>query len=114
VTQVERPALSLSRTVSLSVLIAIASAWAMCLTVPGLWLVFEGPETLMFSPDDSRIFGVLCIAMGNFVFMAFVADRVFPSVMRRESAWALEMFMISVMVTSGVLLMLRFVGAHTL
>lgn len=106
--------MSLSRTVSLGVLTAIASAWAVCLTVPGLWLMVETPRIFLFDPFDSFLAGVLCIAMGNFVFMAFVADRMFPSVMKRESAWALEMFMISVMVTMGILLVLRFVGAHTL
>lgn len=110
--------MSLSRTVSLGVLTAIASAWAVCLTVPGFWLVCEGPSDILpiipLSPTGSRILGVLAIAMGNFVFMTFVADRVFPSVMRRQTVSNLEMFMIGVMLTSFLLLLLRVVGVTAL
>ncbi len=93
--------------------ITMASAWAFCLAVPGLWLMIERPQVLWFARLDSFLVGLLSFAMGNFVFMYGVADRLFPSVLHREVAWALELIMISVMMTMFFWLGMRLVGAQT-
>ncbi len=98
--------MSLSRSVSLGVLVSIASAWAACMVFPGLWLLLESPRTMFLSFPTSAMFGILCIAAGNFVFMVLVADRVFPSVSRRQFTWTVEMFTLSIMLTTVIAIVL--------
>lgn len=66
------------RRLSTAALAVVATAWAGALVVAGLWLVFSaGPRWPMFS-EAATLGGWTAMAMGTFVFMFLVADRVFP------------------------------------
>ncbi|GIW73713.1 MAG: hypothetical protein KatS3mg103_0235 [Phycisphaerales bacterium] len=78
-----------SRRLSTAVLALVASAWAGALVVAGLWLVFTaGPRWPMFSVP-ATLGGWTAMAMGMFVFMFLVADRVFP-IAGRTIGWMVE------------------------
>ena len=79
----------------------------MCMVVPGLWLLIESPRLLLLSGRDSALVGAVIIAVGNFVFMVMVADRLFPSVTRRPVTWTIEMM---TLLAGAVLLIL--IGAR--
>lgn len=95
--------MSISRSVTLGLLTTVATAWAICLVVPGLWLAIERPTVLLFGQGWALAVGVLCIAIGNFVFMVLVADRLFPSVARRAWASTIEIAVITVGVAFPIL-----------
>ena len=95
--------MSISRSVTLGLLTTVATAWAICMVVPGFWLFIERPRVFLFGPRESAIAGIVCIAVGNFVFMVMVADRVFPSVARRPFASTVEILTFSVGVALPVL-----------
>jgi hypothetical protein len=95
--------LGISRSVTLGLLSTVATAWAICLVVPGLWLTIERPSVLFFGPRESLVAGVLCISIGNFVFMVLVADRLFPMVARRALASTIEILVFSIGVAFPIL-----------
>ena len=84
--------------------LAFSIAWAACLVVIGLWLAIETPRVLLISSFAVAVVGVVCVSAGNFVFMVRVADRIFPSVARRQVSWVIELFMLSMIGTLLVLL----------
>lgn len=58
--------------------VAFATAWAGLLVLVGLWLAIAWPGRL---PESSILWvlaGVTLVAMGEFVFAALVAERLFP------------------------------------
>lgn len=88
-----RPVL-LSRRLSTAALALVATPWAGALVVAGLWLVFSaGPRWPMFS-EAATLGGWTAIAMGTFVFMFLVADRVFPRA-ARAMGWACEVVLVA-------------------
>lgn len=78
------------RTLSLSLVSLLGTAWAVTLAVVGLRLVLDGPprEPLAMPGHAALAAGLTALAMGQFVFMVLVADRLFPDVGRR--AWWAE------------------------
>lgn len=77
------------RRLSTAALALVATAWAGALVVAGLWLVFSaGPRWPMFSVP-AILGGWTAMAMGTFVFMFLVADRVFPRA-ARSVGWVVE------------------------
>lgn len=79
------------RSVSLPALIIVATAWASTLVVPGLALLIDGLPAFSIPVSVRISAGLSAIAAGLFVFMVWVADRVFPAVGRRMSMWPIEM-----------------------
>ena len=79
----------LSRRLTTAALALVATAWAGALVVAGMWLVFSaGPRWPMFSVP-ATLGGWTAMAMGTFVFMFLVADRVFPRA-ARTVGWVAE------------------------
>jgi len=84
----------LVRGLSLAALTAVATFWAAGLVVAGLWLVFSlGPRWPMFS-SAATMGGLTAIAMGLFVFMFLVADRLFPAA-GRLVGWMIEVVVVA-------------------
>jgi hypothetical protein len=79
------------------------------MVVPGVWLLFESPRLLFLSGRESALLGAVSIAVGNFVFMVMVADRLFPSVTRRQVAWTIEMMTLLIGAILLILIGARFV-----
>ncbi len=82
--------MSLSRRFTLAVLAVLGTAWGVFLAVAGLWLAFPPSDGLIL--DGARELtgpaaGVTALAMGQFVFMHLVADRIFPEFGRRYGWW---------------------------
>lgn len=74
---------------STAALALVATAWSAALVIAGLWLVFSaGPRWPMFSVP-ATLGGWTAMAMGTFVFMFLVADRVFPKA-ARSVGWVVE------------------------
>ena len=92
--------MSLSRSVTMSILALMASAWAGCCIIVGLWLALETPDVPLLSRLSVALIGVTSIAVGNLVFMWAVADRLIPSVARGHAGWLIEMSMLSVILTT--------------
>jgi len=105
--------LSVGRKVSLAVLALSATAWAALLVMLGLWLVLDCPRPTAIDLARSVSAGVAAIAGGTVLFMIVVADRLFPSVVRRMTVWHIERGTIVVFLLSGGLagLLLLFGGA---
>jgi hypothetical protein len=82
---------SLPRSLTLTALLLAATVWAATLVLLGLWMVFDGPPAPRISLSVRLPLGAAGIAMGLFVFMVRVADRVFPQIGRRLCMWPLEM-----------------------
>ncbi|MEQ9096512.1 MAG: hypothetical protein RIE32_09640 [Phycisphaerales bacterium] len=81
------------RRLSTAALALVATAWAGVLVVAGLWLVFSaGPRWPMFSVP-AALGGWTAVAMGTFVFMFLVADRVFPKA-SRTLGWIVEVALV--------------------
>lgn len=77
------------RRLSTAALALVATAWAGALVIAGMWLVFSaGPRWPMFSVP-ATLGGWTAMAMGTFVFMFLVADRVFPKA-ARTVGWVVE------------------------
>ena len=70
-------------TIRLTVRVALASIWAGLLVLAGLWAVSEGLDRFPMLARVWRVGGVTVIAMGQFLFSALVADRLFPHASRR-------------------------------
>ena|SRR5262249_48672928 len=106
--------MTLVRSMSLALRVLVGTSWAACLVVLGLVLLFDGlPFPLVVPRLVCALVGVTFIGMGLFLFMAYVADRLVPSVGRRQSMWPLEMFVASVFVLSfgAALLVLLYGGS---
>lgn len=73
----------LSRRVSIILLSASATPWALLLTVAGLWLATIGASQWPSMATACRLGGLASLAAGQFVFACLVADRVFPAADRR-------------------------------
>jgi hypothetical protein len=73
--------------------------WGGSLVMTGLWLALSPPGQWPISagPVACRVAGVSVMAMGLFVFMCLVADRVFPG-MGRRFGWRVEFVMIGIAV----------------
>lgn len=70
----------------------MATAWAACLVLLGLWLAIETPAVLILSSRTVVLIGISSIAAGNLVFMYSVADRMFPTLREGQAGWCIEMF----------------------
>ncbi|MEQ8843563.1 MAG: hypothetical protein RIB58_01815 [Phycisphaerales bacterium] len=82
------PVLNSTR-LSTAALALVATVWAAGLVIAGLWLVFSArPRWPMFSVP-ATLGGWTAMAMGTFVFMFLVADRVFPKA-ARTVGWVAE------------------------
>lgn len=105
--------MSLPRKISLAVLALSATAWAALLVMLGLWLVLDCPRTTVRAEARCILSGLASIAAGTVLFMIVVADRLFPSVVRRMSMWRVERGTILLFLLSGGLagLLLLFGGA---
>jgi hypothetical protein len=105
--------LSLPRKISLAVLALSATAWATLLIMLGLWMLLDCPRSTPLGQARCILAGVAAIAGGTVLFMIVVADRLFPSVVRRMSMWRVERGTILVFLLSGGLagLLLLFGGA---
>lgn len=86
---------------STAALALVATVWAGALVVAGLWLVFSaGPRWPMFSVP-AALGGWTAVAMGTFVFMFLVADRLFPKA-GRTIGWVLEVALVAVFCIGGL------------
>lgn len=63
--------------------VAFASAWAAVLCGAGLWAIINGPGRVPGLRTAWVVGGLTALAMGQFVFSAVVADRLFPHVQPR-------------------------------
>ncbi len=91
-----------SRGASLSALMLIATIWAACMAVPGLWLVLEGPHQWPRFSLPCVLGGVSAISAGTFVFLVLVIGRMFPDMSKRAEMWAIEMLVFMVFVIGGL------------
>jgi len=92
------PVLNSTR-LSTAALALVATVWGGALVIAGLWLVFSaGPRWPMFSVP-ATLGGWTAMAMGTFVFMFLVADRVFPKA-ARTVGWVAEVAFV-VLFTAG-------------
>lgn len=90
-----------TRQLSLVSLYAFVVAWALCLSIVGLWLLFNPPIDLVPARHVLRSGGLASLAAGQLLFMLMVLDRCFPDAHPRV-VWALEMLGIMTL-TSGLL-----------
>ena len=58
--------------------VVLASAWAALLALAGLWSIGIGAQRLPALGRGWHVFGLTALCMGQFVFAALVADRLFP------------------------------------
>jgi hypothetical protein len=75
-----------ARSFALIVRVSLGSIWATSLVVLGLWAILDAPTKMSIACA-----GIASIAMGLFLFMTFVADRLFPAAGGRLSIWIAEM-----------------------
>jgi hypothetical protein len=69
--------------IKLVVRVTLATGWAGLLVVAGVWALTDGLSALPLAADSPlrlawRMGGITAIAMGQLVFSALVADRLFP------------------------------------
>jgi hypothetical protein len=100
-----------SRRITLAALVMLATAWAACMVVLGLWLIGQGWRHLPMPRAMSAMSGVASLSAGLFIFMAAVADRVVPGVGRRLSMWPVEMAMALVVAVSLMCVLISYGGA---
>ena len=103
------------RGLSLSLVIASATAWAVGWMVLGLWLVVASPAVLHSGMGSVSIplslrfsGGFTAVCAGQLVFLLLVADRVFPRASRRV-VWPIELA-----VSAGLFLGLAVLAAQLL
>jgi hypothetical protein len=58
--------------------IALATFWALLLCLGGLGLIFDWAAKFPAAAWDCRLAGVTLLCFGQFVFIAVVADRLWP------------------------------------
>jgi hypothetical protein len=100
-----------SRRFSLAALVLLATAWAACMVIAGLWLMGQGARHLPMPRGMAVLCGLTSLAGGLFIFMVAVADRVVPGVGRRLSMWPLEMLTALVMAGSFLCVLISYGGA---
>jgi hypothetical protein len=76
-----------SRRVSLAVLTLAGGAWAGAVALAGLWLLASATGRWPLLAGPLVLAGVSLLAMGQFIFSYFVADRLFPGFGRRIGWW---------------------------
>lgn len=79
--------MTITRGISLAILVPAATAWAGCLVVAGLWLALD----VRAAGGPGLLGGLAAVAAGQFVFMAAVADRLFPNPGWNRTIWLVEM-----------------------
>jgi hypothetical protein len=79
--------MSIPRALSLTVLALVATTWAVAMVVSGLWLLGGGGASLPMPPSVRRMWALLLIACGQYVFVVVVANRLFPAVGSRPVIW---------------------------
>ena len=67
------------RWVSLSLVVLSAGAWSIALGVLGLWFIIGRHEGFLANPWVSISAGAASLGAAQLVFLALVADRLFPS-----------------------------------
>lgn len=72
---------------TVGLLAASATPWALLLAVGGLWLCAIGASRWPSMDGACRAGGVASLAAGQLVFACLVADRFFPAADRRLVAW---------------------------
>lgn len=77
----------ISRRVSLTVLTLAGGAWAGAVALAGLWLLLSATARWPALWGPLVLAGVSFLAMGQFIFSYFVADRLFPGFGRRIGWW---------------------------
>lgn len=70
--------MNLRRTSTLAFRAAVFSAWALALSVTGLWLLASPPRDLTPLRPAFLSGGLAALAGGQVLFMTMVADRFFP------------------------------------
>jgi len=76
-----------SRRLGLAVLTGAGAAWAGAVALAGLWLVLSATTRWPALSGPLVLAGVSFLAMGQFIFGYFVADRLFPGFGRRVGWW---------------------------
>jgi hypothetical protein len=77
----------LTRRMTVGLLAASATPWALLLSVGGLWLCTIGAERWPAMSGPCRLGGIASVAAGQLVFACLVADRFFPGADRRLVGW---------------------------
>ena len=75
--------MNLRRTSTLAFRAAAFSAWALALSVVGLWLLLSPPRDLVALRPVFVSGGLAAVAGGQVLFMTMVADRFFPRALPR-------------------------------
>lgn len=91
---------AMARRLSLGCVIAVGAVWAACLVIGGLWFVFDLSRAIPPAGWGVVVVGLGFIAAGEFVFLALVADKLFPRMGRRMGAWAVQMALFGVFLVS--------------
>jgi len=73
----------IARSASLTVFTALATMWAGVLVVLGMWVMFSLSQRMPVLAPVLQSGGLAAVAGGQFVFMAWVADRLLPGAARR-------------------------------
>ncbi len=64
--------------VALGLRILLASLWSLMLCLAGLWLMIDFATRFPAAAADFRLAGIILLCFGQFVFVAVVADRLWP------------------------------------
>jgi hypothetical protein len=64
--------------IRLALRLGLATTWAALLVLAGLWAMTVGSDRLPTLGSGWLLLGITAVAMGQFVFAALVADRLFP------------------------------------
>lgn len=72
---------------TVGLLAASATPWALLLAVGGFWLCAVGAEQWPAMEGACRTGGIASVAAGQLVFTCLVADRFFPGADRRLVGW---------------------------
>ncbi|MDX2118053.1 MAG: hypothetical protein SFY96_07725 [Planctomycetota bacterium] len=67
----------------MTVFTALATLWAGLLVVLGMWVMFSLSQRMPLLAPVLQCGGLAAVAGGQFVFMAWVADRLLPGAARR-------------------------------
>jgi hypothetical protein len=87
---------------SMSARVLLGTAWGLCMFVPGLALVLDGPHLSWTNRSAPwSLLGIAAMAGGLFVFMTTVADRLMPLVGRRPATWRIEMALFLILCICG-------------
>lgn len=79
----------------------VFSAWALALSVTGLWLLVGGPRELSGLSAVFTSAGIAALAGGQVLFMTMVADRLFPKAQPRVVA-TFELFSASLFLAGAI------------